>query len=199
MALLACVSLYYLLNSRLAIGPRWIVPALILLPLIPLSLRRHRHPDDSPVVRRVTLTLITFVTVANVTSMTLLVHRLLTTSVSQGRALVFSAASIWMTNIIIYGIWFWEIDRGGPTRRAALDKSVFDLQFPQMENPKFAPDEWEPQFTDYLFTAFANGTSFAPADAMPLTRRMKILFVTESIVSFITIAVLAARSINILK
>jgi uncharacterized membrane protein len=62
-----------------------------------------------------------------------------------------------------------------------------------------APKNWEPKFTDYLYTSFANGTSFAPADAMPLSRRMKVLFVTESMVSFITIAVVAARAVNILK
>ncbi|NNN09385.1 MAG: DUF1345 domain-containing protein [Acidimicrobiaceae bacterium] len=199
LALLACVALYFVLPDRLVIGPRWLIPVLILLVLIPLSLRRHRHPDESPRVRQSTLALIGLVTIANVTSMVLLVQRLLNTSVSQGRALIYSAVSVWLTNIIIYGIWFWEIDRGGPTRRAAGHKNVYDLQFPQLENPQLAPPDWEPKFTDYLYTSFANGTSFAPADAMPLSRRMKLLFVTESMVSFITIAVVAARAVNILK
>ena len=199
LALLTCVALYIVLPNRLVIGPRLLIPALIVLCLIPLSLRRHRHPDESPRVRQLTLALITLVTVANVTSMVLLVHRLLDTSVSQGRALIYSAVSVRLTNIIVYGVWFWEIDRGGPTRRAAGLKIVYDLQFPQLENPELAPKGWEPRFTDYLYTSFANGTSFAPADAMPLSRRMKILFVSESMVSFITIAVVAARAVNILK
>ena len=199
LALLTCVALYIALPNRLVIGPKLVIPVLIILSLIPLSLRRHRHPDESPRVRQLTLALIALVTLANVTSMVLLVQRLLNTSVSQGRALIYSAVSVWLTNIIIYGIWFWEIDRGGPTRRAAGDKFVYDLQFPQLENPHLAPKDWEPKFTDYLYTSFANGTSFAPADAMPLSRRMKILFVTESMVSFITIAVVAARAVNILK
>ena len=199
LALLTCVLQYVLLPNRLVIGPRWLIPALIVLVLIPLSLRRHRHPDDSPWVRRLTLSLITLITVANFTSMVLLVQRLLNTSVSQGRALIFSAVSVWLTNIIVYGVWFWEVDRGGPTCRAAGHTDVFDLQFPQMENPEYAPKEWRPKFTDYLYTSFANGTSFAPADSMPLTRRMKILFLTESMVSFVTIAVVAARAVNILK
>ncbi|MDH2903008.1 MAG: DUF1345 domain-containing protein [Actinomycetota bacterium] len=199
LALLACVALYFVLPNRLVIGPRWLIPVLIILVLIPLSLRRHRHPDESPRVRQSTLALIGLVTVANVTSMVMLVQRLLDTSVSQGRALIYSAVSVWLTNVIIYGVWFWEIDRGGPTRRAAGAKEVYDLQFPQLENPQLAPKNWEPKFTDYLYTSFANGTSFAPADAMPLSRRMKVLFVTESMVSFITIAVVAARAVNILK
>lgn len=199
LALLTCVALYVVLPNRLVIGPRWVIPMLIILVLVPLSLRRHRHPDESPLVRRFTLGLIALVTLANVTSMVLLVQRLLTTSVSQGRALIYSAVSVWLTNIIIYGVWFWEVDRGGPTRRAAGLKLVYDLQFPQMENPDLAPKGWEPKFTDYLYTSFANGTSFAPADSMPLSRRMKLLFVTESMVSFITVAVVAARAVNILK
>ena len=199
LALLACVGLYVVLPNRLDIGPRWLIPSLIILALIPLSARRHRRPDDSPLVRQLCLTLIAVVTVANVTSMVLLVRRLLDTSVSQGRALIYSAVSVWLTNVIIYGVWFWEIDRGGPTRRAGRGTDVFDLQFPQMENPQLAPKDLQPKFTDYLYTSFANGTSFAPADAMPLTRRMKILFVSESMVSFITIAVVAARAVNILK
>jgi uncharacterized membrane protein len=67
-----------------------------------------------------------------------------------------------------------------------------------MENPQLAPEHWRPRFTDYLYTSLANGTSFAPADAMPLTLRMKVLFTTESIVSLVTIAVVAARAVNIL-
>jgi len=199
LALLTCVALYVVLPNRLVIGPRLLIPALIVLLLIPLAARRHRHPDESPRVRHLTLTLITLTTLANVTSMVLLVQRLLDTSVSQGRALIYSAVSVWLTNIIVYGVWFWEIDRGGPTRRAAGSTTVYDLQFPQMENPALAPPDWQPRFTDYLYTSFANGTSFAPADAMPLSRRMKTLFVTESMVSFVTIAVVAARAVNILK
>ena len=199
LALLICVALYVVLPNRLVIGPRFAIPVLIILALIPLSARRHRHPDESPRVRQLTLALIALVTLANVTSMVLLVQRLLNTAVSQGRALIYSAVSVWLTNVIIYGVWFWEIDRGGPTRRAAGAKLVLDLEFPQMANPELAPKGWEPKFTDYLYTSFANGTSFAPADAMPLTRRMKILFGTESMVSFVTIAVVAARAVNILK
>jgi uncharacterized membrane protein len=198
-ALLACVILYVVLPSRLVIGPKWLVPAFIIAALVPLSARRHRHPDESPRVRQVTLTLITLVTVANVTSMVLLVRRLLDTSVSQGRALIYSAVAVWLTNVIVYGVWFWEIDRGGPTQRATEKTTVFDLQFPQLENPHLAPKDWYPKFSDYLYTSFANGTSFAPADAMPLSRRMKILFASESVVSLVTIAVVAARAVNILK
>jgi uncharacterized membrane protein len=199
LALLSCVGLYVILPNRLVVGPRWILPVLIALPLIPLSARRHRHPNESPHVRRATLLLIGLVTLANVTSMGLLVHHLLNVQVTQGRNLIYAAVSVWLTNVIVYGLWFWEIDRGGPQLRAGGPERLPDVQFPQMENPQFAPKGWRPQFTDYLYTSFANGTSFAPADAMPLTLLAKTLFLTESIVSLVTIAVVAARAVNILK
>lgn len=199
LALVVCVALYVVLPDRLVIGPHWLLPVLVALPLGPLSARRHRHPDESTWIRHVTLGLIALVTLANVTSMALLVHHLLDSEVSQGRRLIYSAVSVWLTNVIVYGLWFWEVDRGGPHRRASGEKLVIDLQFPQMENPDLAPEHWRPHFTDYLYTSFANGTSFAPADAMPLSFRMKVLFTTESIVSLVTIAVVAARAVNILR
>lgn len=199
LALVACVALYVALPSRLVVGPQWLVPVLVALPLAPLSARKNRHPDESVWIRHATIGLIALVTLANVTSLVLLVRHLLAGHVSQGRALIFSAVAVWITNVIVYGLWFWEVDRGGPHRRASSEKLMPDLQFPQMQNPDQAPEHWRPNFIDYLYTSLANGTSFAPADAMPLSARMKVLFAGESIVSFITIAVVAARAVNILQ
>jgi uncharacterized membrane protein len=198
-AVLVCAGLYFVLPDRLVVGPRWIVPILVVLPLIPLSLRRHREPNESPAVRLATLSLIGLITVANIASVALLVHHLLHVRVIQGRNLIYSAIAVWMTNVIVYGLWFWEIDRGGPHRRAGGTDAWPDFQFPQMENPQLAPPDWRPSFTDYLYTSFANGTSFAPADAMPLTLKAKALFLSESLVSLVTIAVVAARAVNILR
>lgn len=198
LALLFCLGLYMLLPGRLVVGPRYLVPVLLGLPLVPLLAVKHHRPDDNPILRRLALTLVGLVTVANMVSVVLLVQRLLDTHVSQGRSLIYSAASIWVTNVILFGVWFWEIDRGGPGHRAVDTHVVFDLQFPQMENPSLAPEGWRPQFLDYLYTSFANGTSFAPADAMPLTTRAKCLFLSESIVSLVTISIVAARAVNIL-
>jgi len=197
-ALVVCLGLYLVLPTRLVVGPHWIVPVLVASALVPLSIYRHRGAGESPWVRRGAMATLTLVTVANVTSVVLLVQRLLDSSVTQGRSLVYSAASIWATNVIIFGVWFWEIDRGGPGARAK-GASLIDIQFPQLENPSLAPSGWRPRFTDYLYTSFANGTSFAPADAMPLSRRAKILFASESLVSLLTITVVAARAVNILR
>ncbi len=198
-ALLVCAALYLVLPNRLSIGPRWILPVLIVLPLIPLSLRKHRHPADSPWVRRLTITLIAVINLANVASMVLLVHHLLHSHVTHGRQLIYSAIAVWITNVIVFSLWYWEVDRGGPAKRGTDVEEAPDLQFPQMENPQLAPKNWHPTYFDYLYTAFSNGTSFAPADAMPLTLRLKFLFACESTVSLITIAIVAARAVNILN
>ena len=199
LALLACLVLYLVLPARLVVGPRWLLPVLIVLPLIPLSARRHRRPDEAPWVRPTAIALLGLITVANVATVVLLVQRLLDRAVSQGRALIYSAVAIWLTNVIVYGLWLWEVDRGGPARRAAGGGPYPDVQFPQMENPALAPPGWRPRFIDYLYTSFANGTSFAPADAMPLSPVAKLLFLGESLVSLATIAIVAARAVNILR
>ena len=194
-----CVALYVILPNRLVVGPHWVLPVIVALPLIPLSATKHRHPNESPWVRQLTIALIALISFANVVSMGLLVHHLLVVKVVQGRNLIYSAVAVWLTNVIVYGLWYWEIDRGGPHRRAGNSDLMPDIQFPQMENPTLAPKDWRPRFVDYLFTSFANGTSFAPADAMPLTSKAKALFASESIVSLITIAIVAARAVNILN
>ncbi len=197
-ALLACVGLYLLLPSRLSVGPRWLEPVLVVLLLVPLSVRHQRRPDNDPWVRYLGLTLSAIITAANCTSVGLLVHHLLDARVTQGRQLIYAAVSIWVTNIIVFGVWFWELDRGGPGERAGENPRLPDIQFPQMENPSLAPKDWRPEFLDYLYTSFANGTSFAPADAMPMTHRAKALFAAESVVSLVTIAIVGARAVNIL-
>lgn len=198
-ALLACAGLYVALPSRLCVGPRWLLPVLVVLPLIPLSARRHRHPNDAMWVRYLCVSLIALVMVANFISVALLAHHLLVANVSNGRQLIYSAVSVWLTNVIVFGLWYWELDRGGPHKRAGNDTRFPDIQFPQMENPTLAPSDWRPKFVDYLYTSFANGTSFAPADAMPLSYQAKALFAMESVASLITIAVVAARAVNILR
>jgi uncharacterized membrane protein len=188
-----------LLSDRLVIGPRWIVPALVVMLLIPLTIRRHRRPDDATWIRRLAIAMVVVITVANVLSVVLLIHHVFySTRNIDGLGLLYSAASIWTTNVIVFGLWFWELDRGGPHVRAGADRGPPDLQFPQMTVSQPDSDEWHPRFFDYLYTSFANGTSFAPADAMPLTGSMKAIFASEALISFITIAIIAGEAINIL-
>jgi uncharacterized membrane protein len=199
LALIVCAGLYVLLPNRLVVGPRWLLPVLIVLPLIPLSLTWHHMPENPKPVRYLAISLVALTTLANGVSVGLLIHHVFYSAIVPGRGLLYSAASIWATNVIVFGLWFWELDRGGPHIRVGNDAKQPDLLFPQMTMTSNCPPDWHPRFIDYLYTSLANGTSFAPADAMPLTSSMKTLFGLESLISFVTIAIVAGEAVNILR
>ncbi len=201
LALLACVGLYIFLPDSLIIQPRWLIPVLELLPLIPLSItHRRRHPGEPSWTRMLTLILVGIVNVANIVSVTLLVHHLLHHNTPvDGRHLVYSAILVWITNVIVFSLWFWELDRGGPAKRGTINERHPDFLFPQMDKPDLAQANWRPRYFDYLYVAFTNSAAFSPTDAMPLTRSAKFLMAMGSAVSMITIIVVASRAINILQ
>ena len=117
---------------------------------------------------------------------------------TSGGELLLKALAVWTTNVIAFGLWYWEVDRGGPVRRLEKNPTPPDFQFPQMENPGLAEPGWQPRIVDYLYVSFTNSIAFSPTDAMPLTRRVKLLMLAESSISSVTILLVAARSINIL-
>lgn len=174
------------------------MPTLVGALLVPLSLKTKRHEAEQPWIRKVTMLAIAIVSVANATSMFMLVRHLLHGHIEQGRSLIYSAVSIWFTNVVVFALWLWELDRGGPMVRGTSREGTFDLQFPQMENPQLAPKNWLPGFIDYAYVALTNGTCFGPTDALPLTGRAKALLGAQSIVALVTVAVVAARAVNIL-
>jgi len=119
---------------------------------------------------------------------------------NNGRTLLFDAIDIWAINVIAFALWYWDIDRGGPAARGVARKCVTDFLFPQATMER-APDEeeWSPGFVDYLFVSYTNATAFSPTDTLPLTRRAKILMMIQSGISLMTIALVAARAVNILS
>lgn len=200
LAVLVTIALYVALPARLTVGPGWLVPSLELVLLLALAISTpYRHHTQSPVRRRMSIGLIAIVTAANFIAEGLLVHYLLKGGVSDGRALIFSAAQIWFTNVGVFGLWFWEVDRGGPHLRTAPDLRAPDFLFPQMDARNRELGNWRPAFLDYLYTAFTNASAFSPTDAMPLSVRVKILMLAESIASFLTVGLVAARAVNILR
>jgi uncharacterized membrane protein len=110
-----------------------------------------------------------------------------------------NTASIWMTNIVVFGLWYWELDRGGPGRRAEAERPFPDFLFPQMSDPLYAPTTWHPRFFDYLYTSFTNGSAFSPTDVMPLTRWAKMLMLVQSTTSLVIVGLVIARAVNILR
>ena len=137
LAVLAAVVLYVALPTRLTVGPRWLVPSLEVVLLFGLAISTpYRHHTQSPVRRRMSIGLIAIVTAANFAAEGLLVHYLLQGHGTGGRALVLSAAQIWFTNVAVFGLWFWEVDRGGPHMRTAREPRAPDFLFPQTGAPE---------------------------------------------------------------
>ncbi|MGH3811812.1 MAG: hypothetical protein ACRDUV_05070, partial [Pseudonocardiaceae bacterium] len=135
---------------------------------------------------------------ANAWSATLLVFGLVHGRGGQDAgSLLAAGAAIWLTNIIVFGLWYWQLDRGGPVARAR--QVVPDFQFVQMQNPELAPPDWEPEFVDYLYLSFTNATAFSPTDVMPLSRWAKLTMLAQSLISLVTVVLVIARAVNILK
>jgi uncharacterized membrane protein len=201
LAVLAAIALYVTLPSRFVIGPVWLIPALEAAMLIPLSLfSPRRTAKENRWEQILAIVLIAVVNVANVVSLIALVRALLRHGNEMtGTQLVFTAASIWMTNIIIFALWYWELDRGGPDMRVRPDHPKPDFLFPQMSAPGCAEGHWSPGFVDYFYVAFTNATAFSPTDTMPLTPWAKMLMLVQSATSLLTITLVAARAVNILS
>jgi uncharacterized membrane protein len=151
--------------------------------------------------REITVTLLGLVCVVNFLGVVVLVASLLAPSGGNvtGRQLLFSGGVALLTDAVAFGLVFWELDSGGPVARALAPARRYpDFQFPQDESPELARDGWRPRLWDYLYVAITNATAFSPTDAMPLTRPAKALMAAESILSGITILLVAARAVNIL-
>ncbi len=199
-AVLIALALYVVLPNRLTLGPNWLVPAFEVALLVPLALGNpSRLTRESRDLRWLSVTLIAFVTVANVVSLSLLVHYLLHGGKTGGRQLIYSAIAIWLTNVIVFALWYWELDRGGPLARVQPKHRRPDFLFPQMATPWVVDRPWYPQFIDYLYTSLTNATAFSPTDTMPLTPVAKVLFGAQSLISVMVVVVVGARAVNILS
>lgn len=112
--------------------------------------------------------------------------------------LIRAAIHMWCTNVIVFALWFWQLDSGGPMVRHAEASTTPDFLFPQTATPEFASPGWRPKFLDYLYVSFTNATAFSPTDAMPLTQWAKMLMLVESASSLLLLVMVAARAVNIL-
>jgi uncharacterized membrane protein len=200
---LGAIGLQLLLPARLTAGPSWLVPSLEGALLVALYVVTPNQLDaEDPRRRRVALAMIAFVSAANVFSLGALTHYLLhheiATTRGGGRALIISGTLIWTTNFLIFALWYWEMDRGGPGRRAAGEDGAPDLLFPQMSDDQIEPRDWRPHFIDYLYVSLTNATAFSPTDTMPLSRLAKSVMGAQALVSLITIGLIFARAVNVL-
>jgi hypothetical protein len=213
-AVLSIAALQLSVINELTFGPRWLAPGIELALLIPLSaatawsqakargateehhwasIGRHRLA-----IRRTALALTGIISLVNCGSLFLLVRALLQGHAGTGPTLLVDALNIWVTNVIIFALWFWNTDRAGPATSGLSDRVSVDFLFPQMTFADREARNWVPGFIDYVFLSFTNATAFSPTDTLPLTARGKLLMMAEAMISLLTVALVAARAVNIL-
>lgn len=200
-AVIAVGGLYLALPPYLIVGPRWVFPVVVIALLVPtfISHRAGKHSLN----RILGFTVTGLVTIGMIVSVILLIAALPSHKES-AKQLLISAAALWTTNVLVFALWYWRLDAGGPHGRdARLGHPDGAFLFPQMTMP---PDEklaagqqtWSPNFVDYLFIAFNTSTAFSPTDVPLLARWGKVLMMLQSIISLTVLVLLAARAVNIL-
>jgi hypothetical protein len=195
------IALQVALPGRLVLlSPSWALPALEGAMLICLVVANpHRINRQSRALRSFSLMLAAVISFANVWSLERLAAGLVDGHQHwDAGPLLITGGAIWLTNVIVFGLWYWEFDRGGPVARALGANPYPDFQFTQMVSPEMAPPHWEPQFADYLYLAFTNAAAFSPTDVLPLSRWAKLAMTLQSAISIVTVALVVARAVNIL-
>ncbi len=200
-AILVAIGLMLALPDRVANQPRWILPVLAGLLLIGVFVAKSAQLERrTRVLRIVSLALIAVMAFANAASAARLIIDLVQgEGIRNPPTLLLTGAAIWFTNVIVFALGYWEFDRGGPVERAAGTQPYPDFLFPQMTSPELAPPDWEPGFIDYLYVSFTNATAFSPTDVMPMTRWTKLTMLGQAAISVVTVALVIARAVNILK
>ena len=194
-AVLIIGILLSVISANLTIGPRWsilVVVSLLLIPLLAaILLDRHRW------TRRLAFTIVFVLTIGLITSVIFLVDALFVTHTENAYSLFRDALLLWSANVVLFAIWYWEVDQGGPRRRHSAQSAASDFLFPQMSSSMDLWNDWKPSFTDYVFLAFNTSTAFSPTDTLAMSKRAKLLMMTQASISLVILAVLAARAINI--
>ena len=195
------IGLMAVLPYRIANHPRWLVPGLAsVLLLVVLVVNPMRVDANSRRLRPIAFALLAVISIGNAISAgRLIVDLVNATGNLNPETLLLTGAAIWSTNMIVFAVWYWEFDRGGPAQRAMGTDPYPDFLFPQMTEPEFAPAGWEPHFVDYLYLSFTNATAFSPTDVLPLAHWAKLTMLGQSAVSLMTVALVIARAVNILK
>ena len=207
LCVLGAILLQIRLPGKLTVGPTWLLPSLegALLIGLAASTPRGRVDEDHHIRRRVAIGLTALVNIANAISLYLLAHELLHTKRPiNGHALILSGVAIWLTNLLIFALWYWQLDRGGPANRLrhpdpTTPEGHPDFVFPEMDGgaPYTAPG-WTPGFLDYLSIAVTTATAFSPTDTLPNSQRAKALMNIQGLISLITLGLIISRAVNVL-
>lgn len=201
LAVLGAIAMQIVLPDSLAVRPRWVLEGLQALLLVGLIVANPRRIERrSTPLRVASMALIALITAANAWSAGRLIRGLVQGTVRLSPAhLLTSGGAIWLTNVVVFSLWYWELDRGGPVARAHAPRPHPDFLFAQMQSPEMAPAHWEPTYVDYLYLSFTNAAAFSPTDVLPLSRWAKMAMLVQSVVSLATVALVIARAVNILQ
>jgi hypothetical protein len=201
LAIAVAIVINLLLSEKVTIGPNWLLPSIEGLALVVLAAQTwgRRATEFSARRRGLAMFVIGLVSIANIVSLGLLVHYLVSGGKAGGHALIGSGGLLLANNVLLFSVWYWELDRGGPVMRYQKPDAWADFQFPQMENPQFAPKGWRPGFGDYLYMSLTNTTAFSPTDTMPLTHAAKAVMGLQSVAAAVTVGLVVARAVNILS
>ncbi len=152
-----------------------------------------------PRMRRLTLTLIVVMTIGTMAGATILMYDIIAEAGEvSATSLLGRGAAIWFTNVIVFSLWYWELDRGGPAERAAGSDIPLSFAFPENAMPELADQGWTPRYSDYLYLAFTNATAFSPTDTLPVRTWAKMTMMLQSAVSLVVAILVIARAINVL-
>jgi hypothetical protein len=201
LALLAIGGIYLALPRDLVIGPIWLVPAVIVVLLVP-TVVSHRVGRQS-LNRTLGIIISGITTLALIGSVILLVRALPTHRESPSQ-LLGSGGLLWLTNVMVFALWYWRLDGGGPSLRHKQKKfGSTSFLFPQMQIPhderaQFECVRWRPHFIDYLFVAFTQSSTFGPTDSPLLARWAKVFAMTQILISLTIVVLLISRAVGVL-
>ncbi len=184
------------------VRPSWILPAAMgALLIVLVAADPNRINRESALLRMIGLAIAAMLSLINGYSVAALAVDITQGTMKLGASqLLITGAVIWLTNVVVFGLWYWEFDRGGPAARANNTGNRFpDFQFPQMTSPPgMVSKDWEPGFIDYFYLAFTNASAFSPTDTMPMSRWAKLAMTVQSVISIVTVALVVSRAVNIL-
>jgi hypothetical protein len=195
------IVLQILLPARFTVSPRFLLPILEIVLLVGLSIvNPTRITRTSSAIRAASVALVAAISLANGWAAGQLARSILEQHGGHDPIpLLADGAAIYLTNIIVFSLWYWEWDRGGPVARSEGLRRYPDFLFPQMSSPQLAPKDWRPSFFDYLYLSFTNATAFSPTDTMPMAVWAKMLMAAQSTVALVTVALVVSHAVNILQ
>jgi hypothetical protein len=203
LAIIVVAGLHVALPAKYRVNPPWVVPVVLLALLAALIIGDPGRIDrQKPWLRVTTSAVIALLTLANLAAAARLVGDIITTNklfAANATALLATGGVIWATNVIAFGLWYWDLDRGGAAARAHHPDANPAFVFPEMQHTGYTPADWVPTFTDYLSLSFWTATAFSPTDVSAIKRWAKLMMMTEAVVSLVIGVLVIARAVNILK